>query len=202
MSDQPQVLLFGPQTGKDLRRQYPELANVPEFKKLTLQEMLFVWHYANPTSPIASENNDRIRRTKAYAAAFKEEDTLREEKYQAGNFPDSVKIAIEKMRQYDPSVRVRARRMVEKIVENFEKLVEVDLDQDFKKVSKDKDGGITEEVDFSARQNYINSCSKIAETLPRLIGQMEDGFGISDSESGEESATKAIDRFHLSKDNE
>jgi len=105
MSDQPQVLLFGPQTGKDLRRQYPELANVPEFKKLTLQEMLFVWHYANPTSPIASENNDRIRRTKAYAAAFKEEDTLREEKYQAGNFPDSVKIAIEKMRQYEDALR-------------------------------------------------------------------------------------------------
>lgn len=196
------VVLFGPQTGKDLRRQYPELAAVPEFKKLTLQEMLFVWHYANPSSPLASENNDRTRRSSAYRAAFRDHEPAREEKYNAGNFSDTVKAAIEKMRKYDVSVRMRARRMVEKMLENFEVLIKVDVELDFVKTSTSKEGIVTKEVDFSGRNSYINSCSKITETLPALIKQMEDGFGLSESENAEDSTAKAIDRFHISKDDD
>jgi hypothetical protein len=195
MSDDKKFLLFGPKNEKDLKRQYPELGNVAEFQKLTIGELLFVWWYSNPTSPLVTDNNvsDKIRVGYAYEEAFKSHpDEDRKKNYFSLNFPDRIRLAIDKMKSFNPSARIRSRMIVEKILENFELMVNVDID-DFVTIDEKTNA---REINFTARNNYVNSCSKISETLPQLIEQVEQGFGVTESKSGEEGTTKAIHRFH------
>jgi hypothetical protein len=200
MEDNKKMILFGPKNEKDLKRQYPELANTPEYDKLTAGELLFIWWYANPTSPLITDDNvpDKIRVGLAYEEAFKSHPNQdRKDKFLSFDFPDRIRLAIDKMKSYNPSARIRSQMIVNKILQNFEAMVNVDTD-DFVTESTDEKGKIVKEINFTARNNYVNSCSKISETLPRLIEQVEQGFGVTESKSGEEGTTKAIHRFHSS----
>ena len=186
-------LLFGPTNEKDLKRQHPELLNVEEFKKLSVGELLFVWWYSNPTSPLVRNDNlsEKHRSAEAYLKAFKSSpDEQRKIDYASLNFPDRVKMAIDRMMKYAPGVRIRSKLMIEEILTNFEKMVKVNMDEF---VTIDDDGNKV--INWTGRNSYINSASKISETLPQLIKQVEEGFGVTESK-GSESGTKAIHRFH------
>ena len=186
--------LFGPKNEKDLKRQYPELGKEPEFAPLTVSELLFVWWYANPTSPLCTDDNmaDKMRITSAYAEAFsKSPDDSRKKKYYSNDFPDRIKLAIDRMRKYNPSVRVRSRQMVETIMKNYEQLVKMEL-SDFEEV----DGETGEKkINWTGRNSYVTSAKNIAEALPGLIKQVEEGFGITETKDGD-TGLKAIQRYH------
>lgn len=193
--EEKRMVLFGPKNGRDLKRQYPELNNVPEFDKLNISELLFVWWFSNPTSPLVTDDNlpEKQRAGFAYEEAFanKNEDVRNE--YLSLNFPDRIRLAIDVMRKFNPTVRIRARMIVEKILSKYEKMVDVEMDE-FKTI--DKDGN--EEINWTGRNNYVSSAAKISETLPRLIEQVEQGFGVTESKAGEEGESKAIHRYHSS----
>jgi len=195
--EENKYLLFGPQNETDLRRQYPDLWDVEEFVKLSVGEMLFVWWFANPTSPLIAEDNlpDKNRSIKAYEKAFKSHpDENRKTNYYSLNFPDKIRLAIDRMKKFEPSVRIRGKMMLEKIMKNFESMIEVNMD-DFK--VKDDEGKSTGEIDFTARNNYVNSAKTIIQALPDLVSQVEQGFGVKDK-GKEIEGEKAIDRFHKS----
>lgn len=191
------VVMFGPRNSKDLKRQYPELGDIKEFSSLTTGELLFSWYYANPTSPFVMDANmsDKLRASNAFGIAFPtvtKEST--KEEYLSLNFPERVRQAIDRWRRFNPTVRIRAKSIVEKALENMEKLVEMKM-EDF--VEIDEDGN--KKINWTGRNSYVNSIAKISDTLPQLIAQVETGFGIVNYKGETSSLSKAIDRFHETK---
>lgn len=186
------ILLFGPKTNKSLLRQYPELANSKEFKDIGTDELLFAWYLGNQSSPIDPEWPEMVRFKTAAAHAIKEE--KKRQKYASGDIPESVKQAVEKMKLFSPEARMVAKRMIQTIFNNFQKLVDVNPSE-FLVKEYDADNNITkEETDWTGRKQYIDSCSTISKTLPALLDQIEKGFGIVEKEVA--TGKKAIDRFH------
>lgn len=113
------------------------------------------------------------------------------EAYFSLNFPDNVKRAVDRWRKFDPTVRARAKAIVETALENMEKLVKVDLN-DF--VEFDENGN--KEINWTGRNSYVNSVAKMSDTLPQLIAQVESGFGVVTTKGEESKGLKAIDRYH------
>lgn len=204
--EQKQILLYGPMEDKDLKRQYPELLLIKEFSALGARDLLFVWWLSNPTSPIVllRGEDEHTKRTLAIKQVYGK--TITGDKldsFTSGNFPEKIKLAIERMRLVEPGIRAKAKMMTMKMMENFEKMVEVDMD-DFDTIVKEPGTGkiISRETNFTARNNYINSCAKISETLPNLIKQSEEGFGIVEVGESDMPNIKAIDKFHSQKKEE
>jgi hypothetical protein len=185
-------ILFGPQSGGILKKTYPELAENKKFKSLLSDEMLFVWYYANQSSPIDPELPDAIRSRTAASRCIKDPD--KKERFINMDFPEAVKEAIEEMKKYSPETRAVAKRIIQASFANLQRLAAVNID-DFNYV----DANGEERVDHAARKQYSDTVAKISETLPSLISQMEHGFGITDTKTGKENTERAIDKFHQHK---
>lgn len=197
------LYLFGPKNEKDLKRQYPELGRDKVFTDLTVQQLLFTWWYSNPTSPlVVNENlNEKERIMFAYNEAFSKtkKDDDRSRDYMSGNFPPTVRMAIDRMSKFNPTVRQRAKAMLEKIISNYEELIDVDVD-DFQEPVLDEDGKeVGKKINWTGRNSYVTSAKNIAEALPDLIKQVEEGFGVIETREGE-SGIKAISRFHATQE--
>ena len=149
----------------DLRLEYPELFQIDQFRGLSSRELLFVWHYANRTSPIYKEKDKRLRIKKALGQSFGASMSKTEtERYIAHNFPEKVKVAIERMERFNPSYRMMAKHTIEKVFANLESLVDLDPDE-------------MKERDFAKKKDYVAVAIKVAESLPGIIRQLEEGFG-------------------------
>lgn len=191
ITDSP-LLLFGPSSERDLKKQHPELNRIEEFKSLSTPQLLFVWWYANPTSPLRDSKSSKEKVLTALKKAWGDKltDEIRDQ-YIVFDFPDNVKIAIDKMTFLRPNERAKAKVMVETIFKNFEKLVKIS-DEDFKLMDKE---GNPMGIDWTGRKQYIDSVEKISSTLPQLLKQLEEGFGIEEADIKEVSEEKAINRF-------
>lgn len=189
-----ELILFGPRSGKSLKKLYPELEEEREFKNLPDKDLLFSWYVGNPSSPIDIDLTDTIRFSTAAAIVFRE-DPIKRKQYANFEVHDTVKEAIKKMETYSPNARWIAKRGVQTIMKNYLKLIEVDVAQDFKYT--DKEGN--EQTDYTARSQYVSSTKTIAEAFPMLIKQIEEGYGITENKKGEDISTKAIDKYHQQK---
>lgn len=200
LNQEEKILLFGPKTGKSLLRLYPELANEPEFKELSQEELNFAWYTGNASSPIDPEWEDIVKYRAAAAVCFKNNDLKRKE-YGSGNIPDEVKRAIEKMKTYSPDARMIAKRMVQDTFERYQKLLNVNIEKDFlvtKKIGKGEDAEEITEMDWTGRKSYVDSASKIMAELPEMVKKLEEGFGITHAKKAKEEqlGKRAIDRYH------
>jgi len=156
---------------ENILREYPELAEYPEFTKLTADNLKFVWYYASPTSNVARIGDEADRRKYAYDRSFaikygkpeKNDIDGLKLRFLDGNFPSDVRAAIETMRRFKPSFRIRAKMMVEK---NFNDLEEISK-KDLKEIT-----------DVDELKKYAELKLKVSEALPDLIKQLEFGFGI------------------------
>jgi len=194
MSKQPpnkQFSMFYPRTKNGLLSDYPELKRVEIFTKLNRFDLLFAWYFACKASPFAYEESDKIRTELSLVETYgKKADELRGA-FMAGNFDDKLRVGIVEMRRFEIGPRIRAKMMTEKIMENYEKLIDVNLKSEF----LNKDG----EVDWTKKKAYIDACSTISKSIPLLINQAEGGFGISEKEEGdfiEINAEDLIEQFH------
>lgn len=199
MEEGEKQVLFGPKTGKHLLKLYPDLEKEPAFKKLSNEELLFAWYMGCKSSPIDPEWPEQTRLKTAASYSIKDE--AMRANFAAGKVPDRVREAYRKFGEYEPEARMVAKRMVQNMFTNLEKLVNVDPN-DF--VITTQEGGedgvpltVTKEIDWTGRKQYIESCKTTATLLPTLIDQMEKGFGISDEKKGgKTTGNKAIDKFH------
>ncbi len=189
--------LFGPTNEKDLKRQYPELKEVVEFKDLTTGELLFVWWYSNATSPLVKDDNltEKQRSMRAYEESFKSHpNESRKTAYYSLNFPDKIRLAVDRMIKFEPTVRIRSKSISETILSNFEKMAKVNM-TDFEEIGEDG----SKKINWTGRNNYVTSAKTILQTLPDLIRQVEEGFGVKDRKGTDTNGEKAIDRFHATK---
>lgn len=190
--DTKKLSMFYPKTKKGLLIDYPELKKIEAFVGMNKNELLFSWYYGCKSSPFDYEEDSKVKAEKSFIEAFgsKQKEGL-ESSYIAGNFPEKVRVAITEMQKFEIGPRVRSKIMIEKIMTNYEQLVDIDVKTEF----KDKD----DEEDWSKKKAYIDSCAKISSTLPTLINQAEGGFGITEKEEGdvkELDSSSIIDTFH------
>lgn len=164
--------LFAPTSNRDLRKQYPELKDVPEFTNLTPKEMRFVYYYCAYYKDGVKNNRERIVKAvkKSLAEVLSEKEKV---EYHNGNFPNNVRLAIARWDKFDLSVRLKAKVTVDKIFDNIQNMIDVDMDKDF----LDKDG----KTDFNKKKQYVDTSITIAESFPKLIKMQEEGFGITDT---------------------
>lgn len=161
------VGLFSPTGGKDIRLSYPELRLVPEFENVTAKEFTFVWNYVYMFADVPQ---DRLRIQKSLFLAFGDTmPMLDKEKYKNGNYPEKVRIAIEKLKTYDFSSRLKARYITEKTLNNYIEFLSENKLQDLNGENK-----------WDEISKFIKISKDINEALPELLKAMEHNFGVSD----------------------
>lgn len=168
-----EIILFEPQGKGDLRVDYPELGEVEEFASLNNKDMSFVWYWANKTSPYYHIKNkmEKVRHCikKAYGDKYLSEKDRNN--YYSMKFPPKVQVAIETMSQYNPSIRDRAKTIVEKIFDNFEEIASISVDE-------------IKAMETDEKEDYVGLAQKVIDKMPSLVGQIEGGFGVKKRFSG------------------
>ncbi len=147
---------------RDMKTDYPELARVIEFKDLTNKEMVFVWFHSNQTSPyfeMEAKHKTALSIKEAWGDKLTREDI---DAYLDGNFPEKIRLALERMKKYKPSVRMKALMMQEKTMADYQIIL-----------AKNISG-----LEPKAQSDYIDMINKINKALPELINSIEEGFGI------------------------
>jgi len=188
-------ILFGPSTGKHLKKMYPELANEPLFKEIKNDDLLFAWYLGNKSSPIDPNWPEELRYKESARQAITN-DVEKRTQYANKNVPESVRLAAEKMGTYSPKARELAARSIQNQFHNILKTSEIDIDKAFQYI--DKEGN--ELTDWTARKQHFDTMKSNSELLPTLLKLLEDGFGIEKTKK-EESGTRPIDKFHNDKKN-
>ena len=157
--------LFEP-TERDMKLDYPELADIEEFKDLTPRDVKFCWYVGNRTSPLATLK-PAIRVSQAYKTSY--EGYNRDKEVQAqlkkGEIPNNFKDAITRMSKFVPTVRLRAKLDTEYIFEAMQSLIFVSPEDRSEMTGEDK-------------KDYQMLLSKISKDLPALIEKIEYGYGI------------------------
>jgi hypothetical protein len=187
------VTLFYPKTGRDLRIQYPELMKIHEFKKLrSASQMLFVWYWSNPTSPVSPEMPFKKRLELCLKESGWKPDGATIKLLQEDLWPEDLKVACDRMEKFETNLRNQARKVYKEIFANFEKLAKV-KDSDFQLVDKE---GNNLGIDFAARNQYVTYATRIAQEMPDIIKKMEEGFGTDEASTETGSNEKAIELWH------
>jgi len=173
MRPEQQFLIFFPNSKRQLSLDYPELYENEDFRKLNRNEQLFVWYYACKASPYHDLDDIDERLNLCIFASFGSKiDKNIKAKYMAEKFPEKIQKGLDFMSKFEPSLRIRAKILTDKMLINIEKLIDVDVDDadEF----KNKDG----EMDWSKKKAYIDSCEKATKMLPELIRQAEESYGV------------------------
>lgn len=166
--------LFYPKSSAGLLNDHPELRGVDEFKSLSRNDLLFVWYYSCEVSPVIHYRpNRRVERALEYSYGDNI-DLRKKNDYCSLNFPDKVINAISKMKTYKIGPRMRSRVMAENIMDNFEKIISVDVSSD---EFLDEDGN----TDWDKKNKYVSASINVSKNLSTIISQVEGGFGIVSS---------------------
>lgn len=196
MSTENLQILFRPEEGK-IRAIHKEIAENKKLGDLVGDDLLFVWYYACKSSPINPDIPDAMRATAAAFEAIK--DPEKKKRYASLNFPEKIKAAIEEMKKFNPDVRMVAKRIIQNMFHTLEKMSQTQA-EDFEYQDVNSKGEEVTKIDWSGRKQFIDSVAKTADTLPILIKQMEEGFGLSDAKGKEIGAEKSIDKYHSNKE--
>ena len=123
--EKEEAVLFQP-SNREMKFDYPELAEVKEFSELKNNEMKFVWYYASSTSPIKElKGTHRINQSLELAyGKFAARESLGE--IRKGNFPVHINNAIAVMKTYRVDYRLRAKLAQEYIFDKMIEVVQVD----------------------------------------------------------------------------
>lgn len=103
--------VFGPMTTRSLRHQWPELKMVDAFEALPDDDLLFVWWYANRTSPFEEIENPVNRCKASIHLAYRRDSTkieARLKQWETLDFGHTISNAIQAMMSFDPDHRIQA----------------------------------------------------------------------------------------------
>ena len=158
---------------KGMIYEYPELGQIPEFACLTNKQLLFVWNYSNITSPhfFIRKKNEKLHKCIHDSFGRLADDEYA--RYMNEDFPQDIRDAMKRMDTFDVSARYRAKLNVEKVFSNLEKMIDI------------AEGQI-QSMDLDEKKKYADFSIKVAEAMPGLIKQLEDGFGIRTEEAKED----------------
>lgn len=200
MNDNQPIILFGPRNGKSLLRLYPELNKDEHFKSMTADDLHFSWLMGIKGSPVSEELDDGLRSKAAAAKAYTNKPDKRQTYGTNRDYTDEIKVAIKKFQAMSPDARLIAKQMTQKTFEKFQKLLDVNIEEDFKitrVVGRGEDRQEVTEMDWTGRKQYVDSATKIIESLPDLLKKIEEGYGITEKGKGdEEIAGRTINKYH------
>lgn len=166
------VTVFEPSVSKDPFEEYPELRDIAEFAELTSGEYRFVYHYANRTSDLYEVTPKNVKISKCFDRAFgARASASSKQNYLTEMFPERVVNALARMREINPTVRIRAKSMVEKIFSSYENILST---------------AQTENMDMGEAGKFVTLTKTITETLPALVEQMEHPYGVKDKKTNED----------------
>jgi hypothetical protein len=182
--------LFAPINSRDLRKDHPELLSYDEFAKdkIESKELLFVYYYCSFFSNLTGRKRIVDAFHKAFGVAAAEKDRV---KYYDGNYPPNVRLTIARWEKFSVPARIMAKITVEKMFENIQNMVDVNISTDF----VDKEG----EINFQKKKAYVDTCSTIIDVLPKLIDMEERGFGITENATAKEerkAGNSYLSKFH------
>lgn len=197
------IILYGPRSGKSLRRLYPDINDDPIFKKLAAEDLLFAWYVGIPGSPIEHQMPENVRWRTAAAKCILNNDA-KKQKFGMGDFEDDVKQAIREFEKKSPEARLLATKMTQDAFFQYQQILKVNVETDFwviKTIGKGEDAVEIKEMDWSGRKAHIDSVNKIIEVLPELVRKIEGGFGITETKKKEEQVVgnKEIDKYQQNK---
>lgn len=161
--------IFIPADGKDMRAEYPELNTVEAFANLSNAELVFVWLLANRTSPLCPDNDkDRNKATKKaleWSKLWNLLDNATCMEYGKQRFPNKIVNALNKMAAYNPTQRMKAKMMVEKMFNNLSKMVDVSEEE-------------LQKMELGEKKQYADLVKTVTNSLDELIVSNEDAYGI------------------------
>lgn len=195
--------VFAPRSARTLYEDYPELKEYNDvFKALSTNDLLFVWYYANETSPLYNILNPYKRADECikltYSKGLKKIEPSFKEALLNAKFPDNMKRAIDVMSKFRVGPRLRAKIVAEKIFENLERILDIDASDDTNFTNKEGD------VDWAKKKAYMDTSAKAIDIMPTLIKQIESSFSVTDkkktdnSDEGDDDQSY-MDTFHEQK---
>lgn len=170
------IRIFDPQGVKpeDYRNRYPELTRTAEFDNIPPKGLIFIWFYANQTSPLVLYTSDDYERA---------EEALKRSGFNPGKverdrilklqWDSAFAEAIKKMNSFDPGARYKAYCMIKNIFDHYEKLIAQGPGA-FQTTEGEDDKVIT----YTDHKRYVDVSAKIADELPGLLTKLEEGFAI------------------------
>ena len=183
-------LLFAPRKGRDLKTEYSELNQTEQFKRLSKDEMLFVWYMACVSSPFAEFKDEEKLDTVIDLSFPKKFRDAKRTEYQGCSFPTHIREALVKMRSYDLPHRLKNRVFCEQFYANLEHISKVKV--------ADESG----KVDFAQAKDYATMISSVTKTMRELSAMLEntDGFGVAEEDpSMKLQKGDALRAFHLNR---
>jgi hypothetical protein len=198
------IRIFDPQNIKaeDYRHRYPELERCPEFDELSAKALIFIWFYANQTSPAVLYIADDYERV-AEALRLSGFNPGKSEKERMLNlqFDSKTATAIQKMKSFDPGARFVAYKMIKNIYDHYQKIISLGPDAFVTKetTGKGESAVTTELTDY---KRYVDVSAKISDELPKLLTKLEEGFAIVDISGDEvkEDEASAMRDWHMKRD--
>jgi hypothetical protein len=148
---------------KSMKTEYPELDDVVEFKDLSNRELVFVWWYANQTSPYFDMKDIKHKTAlcikESFGSKLSKDDI---DSFIEGNFPEKISIAIQRMKRFNPSVRMKAKMMNEKILTDYMQMLSKNV----------------ADMDTKDAKAYVDVTKIISQNLNDLVSDIENSFGI------------------------
>jgi hypothetical protein len=152
-----------------MKVEYPELNTIDQFLNLSNAEMVFVWLMTNRTSPLCQGNEPNRKRATKLALAWSKLDKLLSKKditdYEEHKFPSKLVNALNKMAAFNPSIRMKAKMISEKMLSNVSRMVDVS-EEEFSQMTLDD------------KKKYSEFTKTVTNTLDELIVANEDAYGV------------------------
>jgi hypothetical protein len=160
-----ELIIFGMEGDGDLRLEYPELADVDEFKGLKAKEVRLCWLLGNRTSPIYSLSK-RERVFKALELTYGKDYAIRKDLggIVNGDLPDEIVAGIKKMESFNPEYRLRAKLMSQYMFEVLNEMIVLD--------SVTLAG-----MDIDEKKKYTDLVVKVYGELPQMVKTLESSYG-------------------------
>ena len=181
-----------------MKDEYPELADVPEFEKCNVDELKFVWYYSVFYRLM---KNETARIKLSVEAAFLKHGiwvnaatSKVREQYFEGNFPEDIRVAINKMANYDPGARVSAKLIAEATLRTYQFMIS-SISEDVLNEEVDSEGD-AKPVDWDVRKKQVDTMATINKEIPNVLSQVETGFGIRKKDKNTIDYLGGLDKWH------
>lgn len=165
-----EIVLFNTPAKKDIKKTYPELAEIEEFKDLDPSKVKFCWLVGNVTSPIFQmERHEKIKKALSivWGDNYAMNPTIKglvEAKHE-DDIPDDILKGIYRMNNFDPSYRTEAKLMDEYIFATLKELIIIP--ESDKKM-----------MDIDDRKKYADLVIKVSSELKGMIDRIENAYGV------------------------
>lgn len=200
------IRIFDP-TGikaEDYRHRYPELSRTEEFAELHAKALIYVWHYANQSSPcVLYIHDDYERSVEALKRSGFNPSKVEKERLLSLQFDSQMALAIKKMSEFDPGARFLAYKMIKNIYDHYQTIIDLGPEafEVTTKVGKGEEAIETKEIDY---KRYVDVSAKISDELPGLLTKLEEGFAIVNIAGDEivEDEASTMRDWHMKKSDE